>query len=86
MLLDIGRVYQDVVQKDKDESVQVVTQEIVHHAHELCGGIGQPKGHYKIFVESPSRLECCLVNVSGSDRYLPISRLEVDLTEHLGIP
>ena len=67
MLLDIGRIYQDIVQKDKDESVQIVTQEIVHHAHELRGGIGQPKGHYKIFVTSPPCPECCLVNISGSD-------------------
>ena len=86
MLLDIGRIYQNIVQKDKDESVQVVTQEIVHHVHELRGGVGQPKRHYQIFVESQPHLECCLVNVSGSDRYLPISRLPVDLAEHLGIP
>ena len=86
MFLDIGKINQDIVQIDKDESVQVVTQEIVHHAHEFPRGIGQPKGHYQIFVESPPQLKCCLVNVSGSDRYLPISRLEVDLAEHLGIP
>ena len=86
VLLDIGKINQDVVQKDKDESVQVVTQEIVHHVHELRGGVGQPKGHYKIFVESPSCLECCLVNVSGPYQYLPISQLEVDLAAHLGIP
>ena len=67
MLLDIGRIDQNIVQKDKDESAQVVTQEIVHHFHKLHRGIGKPKRHYQIFVESPPRLECCLVNVSGSD-------------------
>ena len=49
------------------------------------GALVKPKGHYQIFMESPPHLECCLVNVFGSDRYLPISRLEVDLAEHLGI-
>ena len=85
MFLDIGRIYQDIIQIDKDESVQIISQEIIHHSHELCGGIGKPKWHYHVFKESPPHLKCYLVIVSGSDWYLPISRREVDLVEHLGI-
>ena len=58
---------------------------IVHHARELRGGIGKPKWHYHVLKKSPPHLECCLVNISGSNRYLPISWLEVDLVEHLGV-
>ena len=50
MLFDISGVHQDIVQKDKDESVQVLTQEIIHHSHELHGGISNTKRHYQVLV------------------------------------
>ena len=73
MLLEIGRIYQDIVQKDKDELVQVVAQEIVHHIHELHRGISKPKWHYHVLEESPLHLKCYLINASRPDWYLPIS-------------
>ena len=74
MLLDILGVHQDIVQKDKDESIQVLTQEIIHHPHELCGGISNTKRHYQILVQTPPRFECCFVNVPWAHWHLPIAR------------
>ena len=65
--------HQYIVQKDKDKPVKVVPQEIVHHIHELRRGIGKPKRHHQILEETPLRLEHCFLNVSWSDRYLPIN-------------
>ena len=72
MFFRLGRLHEYVVQKDEDEPVQVIPQEIVHHIHEFLGGIGKPKWHYQVLKETPPRFKCCLLNASGPNRYLPI--------------
>ena len=50
MVLWVGRVDKDIVKKDYDELVQVLTEKIVHHKHELCRGVGHTKRHYQTFI------------------------------------
>ena len=64
MVLWVGRIYQDVVKENQDEFVQVLTEEIVHHVHELGRGIGNTEWHDLKFIELPPCLKCCFVNVS----------------------
>ena len=52
MLLDIGRIYHDIVQKDKDKSIQVVAQEINPHVHELTGALVSKNG-ITMYLKSP---------------------------------
>ena len=85
MFLHIGKIHQYIVQANKDEAVKVVPQEIVHHIHKLRRGIGKSKKHHQVFEQTPLHLECRLLNVSWSDQYLPIPRLEVGFAEHLGV-
>ena len=50
MVLWVGRVNKDIVKKDCDEFVQVLTEKIVHHKHELCRGVGNTERHYQTFI------------------------------------
>ena len=86
MLLEIARIYQDIIQDDKDELVQVVAQEIVHHVHELGGGISKPKWHYHVLEKSPPRRKCCLVNVSKLIGICQYPNLRLILLNTLALP
>ena len=78
--------YEDVVQKDQDERIQVIRKDIVHQTHELCWGISNPKGNHEEFVVPPARAERSLWDVFLAHWHLPISRSQVDDAEHLGTP
>jgi hypothetical protein len=52
MLFLTLRKDQDVINEDHDKLVQLLHENRVHQVHEVSRGIGQPKGHYQILIES----------------------------------
>ena len=47
MVLGVGGINKDIVKKNQDELVQVLTKKIIHHVHELGTGVGDTKGMTK---------------------------------------
>ena len=86
MLDFISRVHQYIIQKYKDEDVQVFVQQLIHHLHELSWGVGEPKWHHQVLIQAPPRLEGCLLHVLLSYWDLPISGSAINLAEHTGLP
>ena len=84
MLLHCTGIHQDVVQEHEDENIKVPSQDIIDHVHELRRGIGNAEWHHQKLVQAPTRSECCLRDVLLSDWHLPVSRLQINLAEHLG--
>ena len=50
MIFDCLRIYQDVIQEDNDEVVQVVGKYVIHQVHKLGRGIRDSKGDDKELV------------------------------------
>ena len=70
MIFDCLRIYQDVVQEDNNEVVQVVGKYVIHQVHKLHQGIRDSKGSDKELVQSQRVLNAVFGNVLFPQRYL----------------
>jgi hypothetical protein len=52
MLFLTLRKNQDVINEDHDKHVQLFHENRDHQEHEVSGGIGHPKGHHQILIET----------------------------------
>jgi hypothetical protein len=57
------RVYQDIIDEDHNELVQILHKYLIHEIHEIDRGIHKSKGHYSILLKSISGAEHCLGNI-----------------------
>jgi hypothetical protein len=74
---------QYVVNEDHDKLVQFFHENHVHQVPEVSGGIGQPKGHHQILIETISGGESGLCYIFITDLNLMIAKMKVNLRENL---
>ena len=86
MIFNCLQMYQDVVQEDNDEVIQVVGKSIIHQLHKMCWGIRDSKGNTKELVQAPPNFERCLQNVFFLQRYLLIPRSNINAALDCGAP
>jgi hypothetical protein len=77
------RVHQNVINVNNDRLVWLWHEHRVYEVHELCQCVGQPKSHYLILIEAVSSGEGYLRYIFGTNLDLMISRVEINLGEHL---
>jgi hypothetical protein len=83
MLFLVLQIDQDVINEDHDNFVQLCHEYRVHQAHEVNGGVAQPKWHHQILIETVSSEESSLRNIFFMDLDLMITHSKIDLWEHL---
>ena len=86
MIFDCLQIYQDVIQENSDEVVQVVGKYVIHQVHKLCRGIRDSKRNDKELVQAPTSFERCFWNILFSQRYLPIPGSKIDAAVDCGAP
>src|ERR1700724_4807854 len=75
--------YEDVIQIDNAELIDVFSQNLVHSSLKGTGCIGQAEGEYVPFVMTISRGERCLSTRKQAENDLPVTRAQVDAREVL---
>jgi hypothetical protein len=75
----IFRIYQDVINKYHHKLIQLGHKHRIHQVHEVCGGIGQAKGHNKILIKTVSCTESCFWNIFQMDFNLMVTRPQINL-------
>jgi hypothetical protein len=65
------RKYEHIIYVNKTRDFQHFPQNKLNQALETCRGVGQTKGHHKVFVESPRCPEICLPFVAFLLRFQP---------------
>jgi hypothetical protein len=73
----------NVVIENHDKLVQFHHEYRVHQVHEVSGGISQFKRHNQIFIKTVSGRESHLQNIFFTNLDLIITRLKINLGEHL---
>jgi hypothetical protein len=61
------------VNEDHDKLVQLYHEYGLHQVHEVSGGVGQPKRHHQILIETVSSGESSLWNIFFTDLNLAIT-------------
>ena len=79
MLLQIIKVYQDVIQVYNYEDVNHISKNVVHEPLETRWGIGEPLGHYKPLKRPISGLEGGFPFAAISDTDEVVGMSQVDL-------
>jgi hypothetical protein len=79
MLFFTPGIDQDVINEDHDKLVQLWHKSRVHHVHEMCRSIGEPKRHNQILIQPIPCGEDSLRNVFWMNLDLMITRMKIDL-------
>jgi hypothetical protein len=80
----ILRINQDVIYKYHHELVQFGHKHQIYQVYEVCGGVGQSKGHNKIFIETVSCRESSFWNIFKMNFNLMITRSQINLGKDFG--
>lgn len=75
---------EDVIEINKDISIEHVSEHIVHHCLEDGRGIGQAERHYEILIVSSWGVECRLPLISFSDADEVVGVAQVKFGENGG--
>jgi len=59
MFLWCSRIDQYIIYEYNYKLVQVGLKDPVHNVHKRCWGIGESKGHHRIFIVPVLRTKCC---------------------------
>jgi hypothetical protein len=81
---DSEMLYMYVANEDHKKLVHVQHEYRVHEVHDVFWHICQPKRHDKILIKPVSLRERCLGDIFGMDFNLMITRVKINLGEHLG--
>lgn len=73
MLLNIWRVYQDIIQIYQDALIQQIKQYFIHNPLKCRWRIAKSKGHNGKFELAISSTESCLITILFKHRDLVIS-------------
>jgi hypothetical protein len=77
-------IYEDIIDKDHYEFVELRHKHGVHEIHEVGWGIRETKGHYQELVKAITSGESGFRDVTGSNLDLMITKTKVDLGENFG--
>jgi hypothetical protein len=75
---------EDVIQIHHNKILGEISQDIVHHPHEICWGIYQAKGHDQPFKKTFFGLEGILPCINMLYWDLVVARLQINLIEVFG--
>jgi hypothetical protein len=84
VVLNAVRVYEDIVEVDDTELVQIVVQDLVDISLERRGGVGKPEREYSVLEVAISRTESRLPLVPFLDTNEVVGRADVKLGIDLG--
>ena len=74
MFFFVLRIYQDIIQIDYDELVELIHEYVVHQTGECGWSIGQAKRHDGVLVRTIMSDECSLGNILFTDTDLVITQ------------
>jgi hypothetical protein len=83
MLFGILGIDQNVINENHDKLLQFYHEYGVHQIHDVSGGIDQSKRRNQIFIKTISGRESHLRDIFFTDLDLIITRLKINLGEHL---
>ena len=81
-----GRIDKNVIDSYHHKLIQLFHEHLVHHIHEVGGGIGKSKRHNSELILPIPSDKGCLGNVPSPDLHLMVPRSEINLGKELGIP
>lgn len=79
VVLRVLRIYEDVINIDKNVLVQDKYEDLVHEIHENHRGVRQIEGHHPELKVAILKVECCFWYIHDPVSHLMISRPEVSL-------
>ena len=81
MFFFVLRIYQDIIQIDYDELVEVIHEYVVHQTRECGWSIGQAKRQDGVLVRTIMSDECGLWNILFTNKDLVVTQPQVEFRE-----
>jgi hypothetical protein len=75
-------VNQNVVNEHYEKLVEILHEHFIHEVHKIGGGIGQPKRHHGVFIQSVTGGESGFGDIRLSYFQLMVFSSEINLREN----
>lgn len=85
VFLNVAGENQDVIQVNKNELIEHVSENIIYEGLEYCRGVGESKGHNQIFRMAEGGIEGCLSLISFFYPDQVVRIAQVQFSENIGL-
>ena len=82
MFFFVLRIYQNIIQIDYDELVELIHEYVVHQTGECGWSIGQAKRHDGVLVRTITSDECGLWNIVFANTDLVVTQPQVEFRQY----